>query len=87
MAPHFQSPNGSEWSPPFMSGLVDGQAPGSLPFDLGYESTTSPLTMGLRSLPPELLSSSESQWLSTIYRVGFSTVFGSWMGRYGNPFV
>ncbi|CAH0048398.1 unnamed protein product [Clonostachys solani] len=29
---------------------------------------------------------SDSEWLSVIYQTGYETVFGSWMGRYGNPF-
>lgn len=28
-----------------------------------------------------------SQWLRSIYEGGFETVFGSWMGKYSNPFT
>ncbi|RKK79342.1 hypothetical protein BFJ71_g16261 [Fusarium oxysporum] len=33
------------------------------------------------------LSELESKWLSAFYIEGFEAVFGSWMGRYSNPFV
>ena len=29
----------------------------------------------------------DSQWLRSIYNQGFETIFGSWMGKYSNPFV
>lgn len=35
----------------------------------------------------DFLSDVDSQWLSILYKEGFDAVFGSWMGRYGNPFV
>ena len=35
----------------------------------------------------DIVSAADAQWLSTIYRVGFDTVFGSWMGKFCCPFV
>lgn len=40
--------------------------------------TTSPTTEALGEL--------DSQWLPVLYKEGFEAVFGSWMGRYSNPF-
>ena len=39
--------------------------------------------------PPqsETPGSPDTEWLSTIYREGFEAIFGSWMGRYSNPFL
>lgn len=34
-----------------------------------------------------LLTPGEAEWLPTVYAQGFETVFGSWMGRYSNPFA
>ncbi|OAP63781.1 hypothetical protein AYL99_03008 [Fonsecaea erecta] len=38
-------------------------------------------------LTPEPISAIETQWLHTIYEGAFETIFGSWMGRYSNPFA
>ncbi|KIW87793.1 uncharacterized protein Z519_11767 [Cladophialophora bantiana CBS 173.52] len=38
-------------------------------------------------LTPEPISPVEGQWLHTIYEGAFETIFGSWMGRYSNPFA
>ncbi|KIX06491.1 uncharacterized protein Z518_04467 [Rhinocladiella mackenziei CBS 650.93] len=35
----------------------------------------------------ELISPVDRQWLHTIYESVFETIFGSWMGRYSNPFA
>lgn len=83
----YRSPHGSDWSSPFVSGPSDGPGRSSMAFDVRSETATSPTSTGLRSLPTEFLSSVDSQWLSTVYHMGFDTVFGSWLGRYSNPFV
>lgn len=35
----------------------------------------------------DLLGDLDAQWIPILYKEGFDAVFGSWMGRYGNPFV
>uniref|UniRef100_A0A8H7NNM4 Zn(2)-C6 fungal-type domain-containing protein n=1 Tax=Bionectria ochroleuca TaxID=29856 RepID=A0A8H7NNM4_BIOOC len=70
-----------------------GSSPGSegLPsFSSESHSTRATATALLKLSfggPPDPLSQSDSEWLSVIYQTGYETVFGSWMGRYGNPFV
>jgi hypothetical protein len=35
----------------------------------------------------DLCSATQREWLHKIYESGFETIFGSWMGKYSNPFM
>jgi hypothetical protein len=83
----FKSPQTADWASPTSAGNRDKAYGASLSLDILSEAATSPLYADLVPVTNDFLSPVESLWLSTIYRTGFDTVFGSWMGRYSNPFV
>jgi hypothetical protein len=83
----YRSPNTSDWSSPFGPGGREIVAPPSVSVGYSPDNALSPSFLGPGSVCADILHPVDSQWLSTIYRMGFDTVFGSWMGRFCNPFV
>lgn len=83
-----RSPNDSDWSSPVAPGSGSHIRRASS-FSMGavYDSSLSPSVLGLVQPSSDIVTPLESQWLLTIFRMGFDTVFGSWMGRFGCPFV
>ncbi|KAG9256777.1 putative 3-hydroxyacyl-CoA dehydrogenase [Emericellopsis atlantica] len=75
-----RSSNPSDWPSPF-GHLMQDNAAGS------FDMAISPASNSVGILNPEIISALDSYWLSAIYQTGFDSVFGSWMGRFCNPFA
>ncbi|KAI6783614.1 uncharacterized protein J7T54_005643 [Emericellopsis cladophorae] len=75
-----RSSNPSDWPSPF-GHLMQDNAAGS------FDMSISPASHSVGILNPEIISGLDSYWLSAIYQMGFDSVFGSWMGRFCNPFA
>ena len=65
--------------------LTTSPATDPMPYD--YVSPLFTVITNSMNDPAHFLSDVDSQWLPILYKEGFEAVFGSWMGRYGNPFV
>ncbi|CAH0019934.1 unnamed protein product [Clonostachys rhizophaga] len=80
--------SGVDWSasPLVVQDILDPTLPSPAP-DSARRTVVSPSHTLITSPSSDFLSELESQWLSALYREGFEAVFGSWMGRYSNPFV
>jgi hypothetical protein len=51
------------------------------------EMTLSPPNLHSESLIVDITGPGGALWLPTIYKEGFEAIFGSWMGRFGCPFM
>ncbi|CAI6101441.1 unnamed protein product [Clonostachys chloroleuca] len=80
--------SGVDWSasPLVVQDILDPTIPSPAP-DSARRTVVSPSHTLITSPSSDFLSELQSQWLSALYREGFEAVFGSWMGRYSNPFV
>jgi hypothetical protein len=77
-----------DWNAPSLvvQGILDPTIP-SPALGSAQHNVASPSYTLVPSSSTVCLSELESKWLSTLYIEGFEAVFGSWMGRYSNPFV